>query len=156
MSAVTEGAAAPDFTLQGADGPVRRADFAGKPLVVYFYPKDDTSGCTKEAQEFTALAADFAKDGVALLGVSKDSPASHAKFTAKYDLTVPLASDPEGTMIEAYGSWVEKNMYGRKYMGIDRSTFLIDASGKLVRIWRKVRVPGHAAEVLKAAQSLAG
>ncbi len=156
MSAVTEGSPAPDFTLQGADGPVRLADFAGKPLVVYFYPKDDTSGCTKEAQEFTALAADFAKAGVVLLGVSKDSPASHAKFTAKYDLTVPLASDPEGTMIEAYGSWVEKNMYGRKYMGIDRSTFLIDASGKLARIWRKVRVPGHAAEVLKAAQSLAG
>lgn len=156
MSAVTEGSAAPDFSLQGADGPIRLADFAGKPLVIYFYPKDDTSGCTKEAQEFTALAADFAKAGVALLGVSKDSPASHAKFAAKYDLTVPLASDPEGAMIETYGSWVEKNMYGRKYMGIDRSTFLIDADGKLARIWRKVRVPGHAAEVLKAAQSLPG
>jgi thioredoxin-dependent peroxiredoxin len=156
MSAVIEGSAAPDFTLQGADGPVRLADFAGTPLVVYFYPKDDTAGCTKEAQEFTALAADFAKAGVSLLGVSKDSPASHAKFTTKYDLAVPLASDPEGAMIEAYGSWVEKNMYGRKYMGIDRSTFLIDADGKLARIWRKVRVPGHAAEVLKTAQSLAG
>ena len=154
MSALTEGAAAPNFELQGASGPVKLADFAGKPLVVYFYPKDDTSGCTKEAQEFTALAADFAKAGVALLGVSKDSLASHAKFTAKYDLAVPLASDPEGAMIEAYCSWVEKNMYGRKYMGIERSTFLIDANGKLARIWRKVRVPGHAAEVLKAAQSL--
>ncbi|MBP6876833.1 MAG: peroxiredoxin [Phenylobacterium sp.] len=154
MSALTEGAAAPNFELQGASGPVTLADFAGKPLVVYFYPKDDTSGCTKEAQEFTALAADFAQTGVALLGVSKDSLASHAKFTAKYDLAVPLASDPEGAMIEAYGSWVEKNMYGRKYMGIERSTFLIDANGKLARIWRKVRVPGHAAEVLKAAQSL--
>ncbi len=154
MSALTEGAAAPNFELQGASGPVQLADFAGKPLVVYFYPKDDTSGCTKEAQEFTALAADFAKAGVALLGVSKDSLASHAKFTAKYDLAVPLASDPEGAMIEAYGSWVEKNMYGRKYMGIERSTFLIDADGKLAQIWRKVRVPGHAAEVLKAAQSL--
>lgn len=154
MSALTEGAAAPNFELQGASGPVKLADFAGKPLVVYFYPKDDTSGCTKEAQEFTALAAEFAKAGVALLGVSKDSVASHAKFTAKYDLAVPLASDPEGAMIEAYGSWVEKNMYGRKYMGIERSTFLIDAAGKLARIWRKVRVPGHAAEVLKAAQSL--
>jgi peroxiredoxin Q/BCP len=154
MSALTEGAAAPNFELQGADGPVKLADFAGKPLVVYFYPKDDTSGCTKEAQEFTALAAEFAKAGVALLGVSKDSVASHAKFTAKYDLAVPLASDPEGAMIEAYGSWVEKNMYGRKYMGIERSTFLVDASGKLARIWRKVRVPGHAAEVLKAAQTL--
>lgn len=154
MSAPTEGASAPDFELQGAQGPVQLADFAGKPLVVYFYPKDDTSGCTKEAQEFTALASDFAKAGVALLGVSKDSLASHAKFTAKYDLAVPLASDPEGAMIEAYGSWVEKNMYGRKYMGIERSTFLIGADGKLARIWRKVRVPGHAAEVLKAAQSL--
>ena len=154
MSALTEGAAAPNFELQGASGPVKLADFAGKPLVVYFYPKDDTSGCTKEAQEFTALAAEFAQAGVALLGVSKDSVASHAKFTAKYDLAVPLASDPEGTMIEAYGAWVEKNMYGRKYMGIDRSTFLIGADGKLARIWRKVRVPGHAAEVLRAAQSL--
>ena len=154
MSALNEGAAAPNFELQGASGSVQLADFAGKPLVVYFYPKDDTSGCTKEAQEFTALAADFAQTGVALLGVSKDSLASHAKFTAKYDLAVPLASDPEGAMIEAYGSWVEKNMYGRKYMGIERSTFLIGADGKLARIWRKVRVPGHAAEVLKAAQSL--
>jgi peroxiredoxin Q/BCP len=154
MTTPTEGAAAPDFQLQGAEGPVRLADFAGKPLVVYFYPKDDTSGCTKEAQEFTALAGDFAKAGVSLLGVSKDSVASHAKFTAKYGLAVPLASDPEGAMIEAYGSWVEKNMYGRKYMGIERSTFLIDAGGKLARIWRKVKVPGHAAEVLKAAQAL--
>ena len=154
MSNLIEGAAAPDFELAGADGPVRLADFAGKPLVVYFYPKDDTSGCTREAQDFTALAGDFAKAGVALLGVSKDSLASHAKFTAKYGLAVPLASDPEGAMIEAYGSWVEKNMYGRKYMGIERSTFLIDASGKLARIWRKVKVPGHAAEVLKAAQAL--
>ena len=154
MSNVTEGAPAPDFELAGADGPVRLADFAGKPLVVYFYPKDDTSGCTKEAQDFTALAGDFARAGVALLGVSKDSVASHAKFTAKYGLAVPLASDPEGAMIEAYGSWVEKNMYGRKYMGIERSTFLIDAGGKLVKIWRKVKVPGHAAEVLKAAQAL--
>ena len=154
MSNLIEGAAAPDFELAGADGPVRLADFAGKPLVVYFYPKDDTSGCTREAQDFTALAGDFAEAGVALLGVSKDSLASHAKFTAKYGLAVPLASDPEGAMIEAYGAWVEKNMYGRKYMGIERSTFLIDASGKLARIWRKVKVPGHAAEVLKAAQAL--
>ena len=154
MSNVTEGAPAPDFELAGADGPVRLADFAGKPLVVYFYPKDDTSGCTREAQDFTALAGDFAKAGVALLGVSKDSLASHAKFTAKYGLAVPLASDPEGAMIEAYGAWVEKNMYGRKYMGIERSTFLIDAEGRLARIWRKVKVAGHAEEVLAAAQAL--
>ena len=154
MSDLTLGAPAPDFELQGPSGPIRLADFAGKPLVVYFYPKDDTTGCTKEAQDFTALAPEFERAAVALLGVSKDSLASHAKFTAKYDLAVPLASDPEGRMIEAYGSWVEKNMYGRKYMGIERSTFLIDASGKLARIWRKVKVPGHAAEVLKAAQAL--
>lgn len=154
MAELSEGAKAPDFELAGAEGPIRLADFAGRPLVVYFYPKDDTAGCTREAQDFTQLAPDFAKAGVALLGVSKDSVASHAKFTAKYGLAVPLGSDPEGAMVEAFGSWVEKNMYGRKYMGIDRSTFLIDGQGVVRRIWRKVRVPGHAAEVLKAAQSL--
>lgn len=153
MSDVTEGAPAPDFELAGAEGPLRLSDFKGKALVLYFYPKDDTSGCTKEAQEFSALASEFAKAGVSLIGVSKDSVASHAKFTAKYDLAVPLASDPEGAVIARYGAWVEKNMYGRKYMGIERSTFLIK-DGKLARIWRKVKVPGHAAEVLKAAQSL--
>ena len=154
MAQPSEGDAAPDFELAGPSGPLRLADYQGKVLVLYFYPKDDTSGCTREAQDFTALAGDFAKAGVALLGVSKDSLTSHAKFTAKYGLAVPLASDPEGAMIEAYGAWVEKNMYGRKYMGIERSTFLIDASGKLARIWRKVKVAGHAAEVLKAAQAL--
>lgn len=153
MTDATEGAPAPDFELAGADGPLRLSDFKGKALVLYFYPKDDTSGCTKEAQEFSALAPEFAKAGVSLIGVSKDSVASHAKFTAKYELAVPLGSDPEGAVIERYGSWVEKNMYGRKYMGIERSTFLIK-DGKLARIWRKVKVPGHAAEVLKAAQSL--
>ena len=144
----------PAFKAETAEGPISNKDLKGSNVVIYFYPKDDTSGCTREAQDFTALAGDFAKAGVALLGVSKDSLASHAKFTAKYGLAVPLASDPEGAMIEAYGGWVEKNMYGRKYMGIERSTFLIDASGKLARIWRKVKVPGHAAEVLKAAQAL--
>ncbi|MFD3262381.1 peroxiredoxin [Phenylobacterium ferrooxidans] len=153
MSDVIEGAEAPDFELAGADGPIRLADFAGKAVVLYFYPKDDTSGCTKEAQEFSALAADFAKAGVSVVGVSKDSLKSHAKFTAKYGLAVPLGADPEGAVIERYGSWVEKNMYGRAYMGIERSTFLIK-DGRLTRIWRKVKVPGHAAEVLKAAQSL--
>ncbi|MES2340782.1 MAG: peroxiredoxin [Pseudomonadota bacterium] len=153
MSDVTEGAPAPDFELAGADGPMKLSDFKGKALVLYFYPKDDTSGCTKEAQEFSALAAEFAKAGVSLIGVSKDSVASHAKFTAKYDLAIPLGSDPEGAVIERYGSWVEKNMYGRKYMGIERSTFLIQ-DGRLARIWRKVKVPGHAADVLKAAKSL--
>lgn len=154
MTDVTEGSAAPDFELAGAAGPVRLSDFKGKAVVVYFYPKDDTTGCTKEAQEFSGLAADFAKAGATVIGVSKDSVKSHAKFTAKYDLTVPLGSDPEGAVIERYGSWVEKSMYGRNYMGIERSTFLIDQNGKLARIWRKVKVAGHAAEVLKAAQSL--
>ncbi|MDO8913049.1 MAG: peroxiredoxin [Phenylobacterium sp.] len=153
MSDVIEGAEAPDFELAGADGPIRLADYAGKAVVLYFYPKDDTTGCTKEAQEFSALAADFAKAGVSVVGVSKDSLKSHAKFTAKYGLAVPLGADPEGAVIERYGSWVEKNMYGRAYMGIERSTFLIK-DGRLTRIWRKVKVPGHAAEVLKAAQSL--
>ena len=154
MTDVTEGSAAPDFELASADGPVRLADFKGKAVVLYFYPKDDTTGCTKEAQDFSSLSGDFAKAGATVIGVSKDSVKSHAKFTAKYDLAVPLGSDPEGAVIERYGSWVEKNMYGRNYMGIERSTFLIGKDGKLARIWRKVKVAGHAAEVLKAAQSL--
>ena len=154
MSNIEPGEPAPDFELAGPDGTLKLADFAGKPVVLYFYPKDDTTGCTKEAQEFSALAADFAKAGVAVIGASKDSVKSHAKFTAKYDLKLPLGSDPEGTVIEAYGSWVEKSMYGRSYMGIDRSTFLIDGAGNFVRIWRKVKVAGHAAEVFKATQNL--
>ena len=149
MTNVTEGAPAPDFSLETPDGPVKLADFKGKTLVLYFYPKDDTGGCTKEAQEFTALGADFAKAGVAVVGVSKDSVASHKKFTAKYDLGVSLASDPEGAVIERYGSWVEKSLYGRKYMGIDRSTFLIK-DGVIRRIWRKVKVANHARQVLEA------
>jgi len=154
MAELDAGAKAPDFEMAGEGGPVRLSDFAGKTLVLYFYPKDDTSGCTKEAQEFSALAADFAAAGAVVLGVSKDSVASHGKFTAKYDLSIPLGSDPEGATIEAFGAWVEKSMYGRKYMGIDRSTFLIDGSGVIRKAWRKVKVPGHAAEVLKAAQAL--
>jgi thioredoxin-dependent peroxiredoxin len=154
MSNIETGSAAPDFELAGPDGPLRLADFVGKPLVLYFYPKDDTTGCTKEAQEFSALVEDFARAGVAVIGISKDSPKSHAKFAAKYDLKLPLGSDPEGAVIAAYGSWIEKSMYGRSYMGIDRSTFLIDPSGKFARIWRKVRVAGHAAEVLTAAKLL--
>ena len=154
MTTVTEGAAAPDFQLQGAGGPVKLADYVGRPLVIYFYPKDDTTGCTKEAQEFTALAGEFAKAGVALLGVSKDSVASHAKFTAKYDLAVPLGSDPEGAMIETYGSWVEKSMYGKKYMGMERTSFLVGADGKIKAIWRKVKPEAHAAQVIEAAAAL--
>lgn len=149
------GSRAPAFSLASDSGEtVSLSGLKGKPVVLYFYPKDDTTGCTKEAQEFSNLSSDFAKAGVAVVGVSKDSVASHAKFTAKYDLAVPLGSDPEGDVIERYGSWVEKNMYGRKYMGIERSTFLIGKDGKLTRIWRKVKVPGHAAEVLKVAKSL--
>ena len=154
MADLEVGAAAPEFELAGADGPVRLSDFKGKALVLYFYPKDDTTGCTREAQDFTALVDAFAKAGAAVLGASKDSTASHAKFTAKHGLTIPLGSDPEGVVIARYGSWVEKSLYGRKYMGIERSTFLIDKVGTLVRVWRKVKTPGHAAEVLKAAQSL--
>ncbi len=152
MSTISEGDKAPDFELETADGPVRLADFQGKTLVLYFYPKDDTTGCTKEAQEFTALGADFAKAGATVVGVSKDSVASHKKFTTKYDLGVTLASDPEGAMIERYGSWVEKSLYGRKYMGIDRSTFLIK-DGVVRRIWRKVKVANHAQQVLEAAKA---
>ncbi|WP_411288275.1 peroxiredoxin [Phenylobacterium sp.] len=153
MTDLTEGARAPDFTLEGADGPLRLADFAGMTLVLYFYPKDDTTGCAKEAQDFTSLAGDFAKAGASVLGVSKDSVKSHGKFAAKYDLGVTLGSDPAGAVVEAYGAWVEKSMYGRKYMGIDRSSFLI-RDGAIARMWRKVKVPGHAQDVLKAVQAL--
>jgi peroxiredoxin Q/BCP len=151
MSGPGEGDKAPDFELATADGPVRLADFAGKTLVLYFYPKDDTSGCTREAQDFTALAADFGKAGAAVIGVSKDTVEKHRKFAAKYDLGVTLGSDPEAAVIERYGSWVEKTLYGRQYMGIDRSTFLIK-DGVVRRIWRKVKVPGHAQQVLEAAR----
>lgn len=153
MSEPTLGGKAPDFRLETAEGPVTLADFKGKTLVLYFYPKDDTTGCTKEAQEFTSLAPAFAKAGVSVIGVSKDSLKAHAKFTAKYELGIPLGADPDGAVVEAYGSWVEKSLYGRKYMGIDRSTFLI-RDGVVKRIWRKVKVAGHAAEVLTAAQAL--
>ena len=143
----------PDVTLTAPDGaPLRVADLP-RPLVVYFYPKDDTSGCTREAQDFSALAPEFAAAGVTLLGVSKDSPARHVKFAAKYDLAVPLASDEDGSACEAFGVWVEKSLYGRKYMGIERATFLFGADGALVREWRKVKVPGHAAAVLEAAKA---
>ena len=131
----------------------RRTDI-GRASVVYFYPKDDTSGCTREGQDFTALAPDFAAAGVQVIGVSKDSVASHAKFRAKYDLKVALAADPDGVACTAWGVWVEKSMYGRKYMGIERATFLIDDNGQVVRAWHKVKVPGHAAEVLAAARAL--
>jgi peroxiredoxin Q/BCP len=124
----------------------------GGKLVLYFYPKDDTSGCTREAQDFTALADEFAAAGTRVVGVSRDSAKSHDKFIAKYDLKVPLAST-RAALSEAFGTWVEKSMYGRKYMGMERATFLIGADGTVLKAWRKVKVPGHAAEVLKAAQA---
>jgi len=148
---LTEGSTAPDVALVLADGTSKSvAAYKGAPLVLYFYPKDDTTGCTKEAQEFTALAADFAQAGATVIGVSKDSVKSHTKFIGKYDLAVPLASDESGAVCEAFGVWVEKSMYGKSYMGIERSTFLIAADGTLARIWRKVKVAGHAAAVLLA------
>lgn len=153
MGKIAEGAKAPDFTMESAAGPIRLADFQGKTLVLYFYPKDDTTGCTNEAKDFSALKSEFDKAGVAVVGASKDSLKSHEKFTAKYGLAIPLGSEPEGRTIEAFESWVEKKLYGREYMGIDRSTFLIQ-DGVIRRIWRKVKVAGHAQAVLDAAKAL--
>lgn len=153
--ALQEGEMIPDLELVGSDGaPIRLRDFVGQKLVLYFYPKDDTSGCTKEAQDFSAHRAAFDAAGARLLGVSKDGPDKHRKFIDKYALTVPLASDEPGTVLEAFGAWVEKSMYGKKYMGIERSTFLFGADGRLARAWHKVKVPGHAAAVLEAANVL--
>lgn len=154
MASLDVGASAPDFDLASEEGQIRLAELKGRKVVLYFYPKDDTTGCTKEAIDFTGLAKDFAAADTVVIGVSKDSVARHAKFRAKYELGVKLGSDPEGAVIERYGSWVEKTLYGRKYMGIDRSTFLIDRDGRLVQIWRKVKVPGHAEAVLAAAKAL--
>ncbi len=154
-AAIIEGAKAPAFGLPtDGGGQARLADFKGDALVLYFYPKDDTAGCTKEAIDFSASARAFKKAGASILGVSKDPPAKHDRFKAKHDLAIALGSDEDGKMIAAYGSWVEKTLYGRKYMGIDRSTFLIDGRGVIRRIWRKVKVPGHVAEVLEAVKSL--
>lgn len=149
-----EGSKAPAFKLPAARGLLSLKDFAGKTLILYFYPKDDTSGCTAEAIAFSALRKEFQKAGAEVVGVSKDSLSRHQKFVEKHGLNVALGSDEAGETIKAYGAWVEKSMYGRKYMGIDRSTFLIDGKGVIRRIWRKVKVPGHAAEVLDAAKAL--
>ena len=139
-------------TVDGGSGEI--AQHKGRKLVVYFYPKDDTTGCTREAQDFTALAPDLAKAGADILGISKDSVKSHAKFIGKYDLKIALGSDESGAVCEAFGVWVEKSMYGRKYMGIERATFLISADGRIAQIWHKVKVAGHAAAVLEAAKAL--
>ena len=142
---------APSFDLPtDGGGRVRLIDLKGQKVVLYFYPKDDTSGCTSEAQAFTALAADFAQANTVVIGVSKDSVKSHDKFKAKYGLDLMLAADESGAVLESYGVWVEKSMYGRKYMGIERATFLIDGSGVVQQVWRKVKVSGHAEAVLKA------
>jgi len=148
----------PKVALTGADGqPLELSRFRGKPLVMFFYPKDDTPGCTTENKDFSQLAPEFAKAGVALLGVSKDPPAKHAKFAAKHALVAPLASDAEsGGLSDALGIWVEKSLYGRTYMGMERTTYLVDAAGKIARVWRKVKVKDHAAQVLAAARELAG
>ncbi len=146
---------APEVTLATPDGgALSLAQMRGRPLVLYFYPKDDTPGCTREAQDFSHLKAAFDMAGVGVIGVSRDSAAKHAKFTAKHDLTIILASDEDGAVCEAFGTWVEKSLYGRKYMGIDRATFLIDKDGRIAEIWRKVKVPGHADQVLAAAEAL--
>jgi len=145
---------APDFTLPGDGGQtISLSDLKGKKVVLYFYPKDDTPGCTKEAIAFTQKKAEFEAAGTVIIGVSKDTAAKHDKFKAKHDLTIDLASDEEGQTIEAYGVWVEKNMYGKKYMGIERATYLIDEAGVIKEVWRKVKVPGHAEKVLDAAQA---
>jgi thioredoxin-dependent peroxiredoxin len=146
---VQVGAKAPDFAMpRDGGGAVSLSDCEGKAVVLYFYPRDDTSGCTKEALGFTERADAFAEAGAVVIGVSKDSVASHDKFKAKHGLGIVLASDAEGDVAERYGAWVEKSMYGRKYMGVDRSTFLIDRQGCVRQVWRKVKVPGHVEEVL--------
>ena len=145
---------APDFTAASDDGNVTLSALRGKNVILYFYPKDDTPGCTKEACAFQAAEADFSGTEAVVLGVSKDSAASHGKFKKKYGLAFPLISDADGKICEAYGVWVEKINYGKKYMGIERSTFLIDKQGVVREIWRKVKVDGHAEEVLAALKSL--
>lgn len=155
MGDIAIGKPAPAFTLPTASGEkVTLSKLKGQGVVLYFYPRDDTPGCTTEAKEFSALTKEFDKIGFVVVGVSKDSPEKHQKFTDKYDLAITLGSDEEGKTIERYGVWVEKNMYGKKTMGIERATFLIDSKGVIRQIWRKVKAPGHAAAVLIAAKAL--
>lgn len=154
-TAPTKGSEAPDFALpRDGGGETRLSSFRGRPVVLFFYPKDDTSGCTAEAIDFSKLKPDFDKLGIVVLGMSPDSAKSHDKFKAKHDLSVDLVSDPDKKTLQAYGVWVEKSMYGRKYMGVERSTFLIGPDGRILEEWRKVKVPGHAQAVLEAAQAL--
>ena len=149
------GQPAPDFDLPRAGGgSLRLSELRGKPVVLYFYPKDDTKGCTIEAKDFTTLAPEFAKAGAVVVGMSPDSAKSHDKFKAKYDLGVELVADEEKATLEAYGVWAEKSMYGKKYMGVERTTILIDAEGKVARVWPKVKVDDHARDVLEAVEAL--
>lgn len=152
---ITEGDPAPDFSLPTADGDaVSLREHRGKAVVLYFYPKDDTSGCTREAKDFTCLKAAFDASGAVVVGVSPDSVESHRAFGEKHDLAVTLAADEDKAVARRYGVWVEKSMYGRTYMGVERATFLVDAKGRVARLWRKVKVPGHAEEVLAAVRAL--
>ena len=153
--AVKIGERAPDFSMETGDGKISLKSLKGKNVVLYFYPKDDTPGCTKEACAFRDSLPDFSKVKAAVIGVSKDSLESHRKFKTKYKLPFPLGSDTDGKVCKAYGVWKKKSMYGREYMGIERSTFLIDKTGVVRKIWRKVKVPGHAEEVLEAISELA-
>jgi thioredoxin-dependent peroxiredoxin len=152
---INEGDMAPATKVTASDGSTVDLAAPRQPLVLYFYPKDDTSGCTREAQDFTELARDYDEAGVKVLGVSRDPMKKHEKFIDKYALAVPLASDEDGSISDAFGTWVQKSMYGRKYMGMERATFLIGADGRVLRAWRKVKVPKHAEEVLAAARNLA-
>ncbi len=155
MSELTEGEAAPAFEMPASGGrTVSLAAYAGRPFLLYFYPKADTPGCTQEACAFQEALPALAATGLDVIGVSPDPMKAIEKFATKYALTFPLASDADKKTAEAYGTWVEKSMYGRKYMGMERSTFLIDAHGKIARIWRSIKIPGHAAAVLAAAQAL--
>ena len=147
---ISEGDRAPDIEATTSAGETINLASPGKPLVLYFYPKDDTSGCTREARDFTALAGDFERAGAMVVGVSRDPMKRHEKFISKYDLAVPLISDEEGRISDAFGTWVQKSMYGRRYMGMERSTFLIGPDGIVQKEWRKVKVPGHAEAVLGA------
>ncbi|MCO5158389.1 MAG: peroxiredoxin [Aquamicrobium sp.] len=155
MDQIKPGNPAPDFTLPGSgENRISLSDYRGRIVVLFFYPKDDTSGCTAEAISFSGLKAGFDALGATVIGLSPDSVKSHDRFRAKHELTVDLASDEEKEVLQAYGVWVQKSMYGRKYMGVERTTVLIDRSGTIVRVWNKVKVPGHAAEVLEAVKAL--
>lgn len=152
---VTEGDRAPDFTLPtNGEGSLTLSALSGKPVVVYFYPKDDTPGCTKEAIGFSESKSAFDEVGATIIGISPDSAAKHDKFVAKHDLSIALGADEDKAVAQAYGVWVEKSMYGKKYMGVERSTFLVSANGTIAKAWRKVKVPGHVDEVLAATKAL--